>query len=269
MGPASEEVALQIEQIRSDRSQGATALARSALSTLTLAAQSSMSLGELEALAGKLSALRPAMAPIRNIAFLFVQGLKGGISPYILGRQMSEHLEQLMSQAAIRALSIIPTGATVLTCSYSSYVVSTLSKAHAAGRNIRVLVLESRVGSLAYGERLQSDLAHRGLMTELVPDDSLTKIAPSTTTGLIGVDRVHPDGSLVNGVPSLQLAHGLRGIARLYAVGDSLRFVTPTALEEGFDLVPASLVTGYLLEGGLIIPQEVGALPHWRELELA
>ena len=264
-----EEVTDQVERIRSDRSQGATALAFSALAALRLATASGASHRELMGLAGEIQTIRPSMAPIRNIAFLFTQGLNVGISPYVLCDQLSERLHQSRAQATIKACDVIPNGATLLTCSHSSYVLGALAKAHAAGRSVRVLVLESGVGAGAHGVRLRDDLTDQGVQAELVSDASLSEAAQKASIGLIGVDRVHPDGSLVNGAPSLQMAHALSGRAPLYAVGDGLRLGTPGVLEEGFDVVPPSLVRGLLLEDGLLRPQDVGALPQWAELGLA
>ena len=264
-----EEVTGQLERIRSDHTQGATALTYAALAALRLAAESGTSHRELAALAVEVQTLRPSMAPIRNIAFLFAQGLKVGISPYILCDQLSERLDLARAHATIKAASVIPNGTVVLTCSYSSYVVAALTKARSAGRELRVLVLESGAGAQAHGARMRDDLADHGVQAELVPDASLSESAKLANIGLIGMDRVHPDGALVNGAPSLQMAQALKGRGPFYAVGDSLRLRTPAALEEGFDLVPPTLVAGLILEDGLLRPQDVGVLPQWAELGLA
>ena len=264
-----EEVTGQIERIRSDRSQGATALAHAALAAIRLAAESGASHRELISLTAELQVIRPSMAPIRNVAFLCAQGLKVGISPYVLCDQLSERLDLARAHATIKAALMIPNGATVLTCSYSSYVVAALTKAHAAGRNVRALVLESGVGARAHGARMRDDLGESGVPAELAPDASLSEAAKLADVGLIGVDRVHPDGSLINGTPSLQMAQSLPGRGPLYAVGDSLRLGTPDTLEEGFDLVPPTLVAGLLLEEGLLRTEDMGRLPQWAELGMA
>ncbi|MBI2165389.1 MAG: hypothetical protein HYU29_03165 [Chloroflexi bacterium] len=265
MGPALEDIEVLLERVRTDRIEGATALARLALRVLRLAARSAMSQAKLISLAQQLMGMRPSMAPIRNIAFLFVQGLEVGTSPFLLCHQLQERLEQAMNMTALTALSIIPLGARVITCSYSSYVVNALAKAAASGRDIQALVLQSMVGPVAYGERLYHELSQRGVMAELVSDGTLPGRGPDADLAVVGMDRLHPDGSLINGTPSLQLARTVKGHLPFYALGDTLRLGVPLPTEEGFDLVPPDLVSAFILEEEVLRPQDVASLPHWRQ----
>lgn len=156
--------------------------------------------------------------------------------------------------------AMIQDGATILTCSYSGTILEACSGASGAGKRLEVITLRSKSGDVAYGERMAESLAARGIRARVRPDDvSVPELAP-LTMALIGADRVRPDGSLVNGVPSLLLAEHVHGIAPLYVAAETFKLDDAETIEDGFEAVPAGLVTGYVTDRGVVQPDQVWGL---------
>ncbi len=158
------------------------------------------------------------------------------------------------------AVAILPDGATIITCSYSGSVARACIAAADEGKSLRVIALRSEVEGTAYGEHLADDLREAGIDVDVAADDTIASHSHSVTLGLIGADRVMPDGSLVNGTPSLALAGELSGKAPLYAVCETFKLDDGEYVEPGFDVIPASLVTGYVTDRGVVQPGQVWSL---------
>ncbi|GAH63360.1 unnamed protein product, partial [marine sediment metagenome] len=87
---------------------------------------------------------------------------------------------------------------------------------------------------------------------------------------LVGADSVLRDGSLINGLPTYELALAAKGKLPFYVVCETLKFnprvsSTQVKLEEGFDLTPPELITGIITEAGAFKPENLA--PHMKELE--
>ncbi|GAI73282.1 unnamed protein product, partial [marine sediment metagenome] len=83
-------------------------------------------------------------------------------------------------------------------------------------------------------------------------------------------DSVLRDGSLINGLPTCELALAAKGKLPFYVVCETLKFNPRVSskhvkLEEGFDLTPPELITGIITEAGAFKPENLA--PHMKELE--
>ena len=155
---------------------------------------------------------------------------------------------------------MLPNDATIITCSYSGTIVEACAAAVRSGKQLHIVALTSRFGDIAYGERMAEALLAVGVEAEVYPDEvDLAALAP-ITLALIGADRVRPDGSLVNGTPSRGLAEHVLGIAPLYVAAETYKLDDGDQIEEGFEIVPAELVAGYVTDRGVVQPDQVWGL---------
>ena len=249
----SEEIARRIEDIRGDRVHGASFLAKEALDVLVLAAVSAR--GEhsrsLEEVARGLAQAKPAMASIKNMVARFIREMEVrglGCDPRALERELVAEMQWASREAARRAAEHLPDGATVITCSHSSAVVRAFRAAVASGKRFSVVALESRSGGLALGERLLKEVSAMGLLGRMVSDASVSDAVTESDMGLVGADKLLPDGRIVNAWPTLLLARRAKGSVPLYVVAESYKFDSDPTVEEGFELVTASLITRVVTE---------------------
>ena len=87
-----------------------------------------------------------------------------------------------------------------------------------------------------------------GLAGRTVPDACIFDAVAESDMGLVGADKLLPDGGIVNAWPTLLLARRAEGLMSLYAVAESYKFDSDPSVEEGFELVPASLITRVVTE---------------------
>ena len=118
----------------------------------------------------------------------------------------------------------------------------------ASGKGFSVLAVESRSADLAHGQRLLDEPLGLGIAAELVPDAAIDEGVARADVVLVGADKLFPSGDVVNGRPSLAVADRARGAIPFYVVCEGFKMDGDPAIEEGFDLVPASLVTAVLTE---------------------
>lgn len=112
---------------------------------------------------------------------------------------------------------------------------------------------------MAHGQHMADGLVAEGLDATGIPDDAaLAKQKP--TLAIIGVDRVCPDGSLVNGTPSLAFAEALGDVAPLYVACETFKLDDDRHIEPGFDRVPGDLVAGYITDRGVAQTSQVWGL---------
>ena len=259
-----------LDEIRKNRSSGAAELARQALDLLGSAAQrhethSPQDLYDLlDRTAGALRLVRPTMAPIAYWAGRFQAGLAGieanrsslpalrsvvATSVCDLGIEA----DQLSHRLADDVANSLGDADVVVTASYSSSLVKGLSRAAGQGKHVRVLALASGRDRPSFGQRVADAARSAGLDAILVPDDELLPAVQQADLALIGADSVLPDGAVVNGTPSGQLAETAHsaGLPVIVAAGPTKRveedspalgWLRPGRLEAGFDLVPAGMI---------------------------
>jgi translation initiation factor 2B subunit (eIF-2B alpha/beta/delta family) len=248
-----------------DKEHGATDLAREALNILDSAASSFPEEGlgaYLDGVGVLIVLTRPTMAAVKNAVS---RALADG--PLIHPGQAKRAFDRARSwidyaaKATIEeTAAMIPDGATIATCSYSGTVLQACAAAVASGKSVRAIVLTSRVDDIAHGERMAEELLIHGVTAEVYPDEVDLKALAPITMGLIGADRIGPDGSLVNGIPSRLLADHIQGIAPLYVAGETFKLDDTVQIEEGLEAIPADLIEGYVTDRGVVLTDQVWGL---------
>jgi eIF-2B alpha/beta/delta-like uncharacterized protein len=285
-----------IEEIKDDRTHGASQLARQAINVLKLAAEQSQAdttkaflLEQKEVGEGLMSA-RPAMVPIFNMVTRFLGNVaeeaKGvdldSIKRFAVSRadEMTRDSLQAVVQITQYGTGLIADGDRIMTHSYSSTVVAVLMAAFTERNDIEVIATRSGPGRT--GERIAQELGVYGSLTFI--DDVAAGLYVSTVHKvMVGADRVCADGKIVNGIGTYQLALAAEkaGIP-LYVLCETLKFDSrlnsgEVDLEEKepsevvevgrlppevrvknpyFDITTPALVTGIVTENGLVTPEE-------------
>ncbi len=282
--PAVEEA---IEGIASDRTSGASRLARLALETMGLLATEAKGRPDATSLAeaaARISEAQPAMAIVHNVAHLFARLVKEGHSPAAVLAEIRADLESARERIARTFLKIAPERATIVTLSHSENVLEALRVAHARGRVKRVYVQESR--PQLEGRTLAAALADAGMPTTLVPDAGGSSLLAEATCALIGADAVLQDAAVVNKIGSYALAlaatyHGKPTYVACETMKFDARYDAASwpgtdardpnevwdarpknveVLNRYFELTPGRLITTFVTERGTYAPDIVRTL---------
>jgi eIF-2B alpha/beta/delta-like uncharacterized protein len=216
----SPEILNLIDDIKHDKTQGASQLARRAISVLKAAAECSQAnnavdfLREQRAIGEKLMAARPTMAPIYNMVtrLLAAAGKEGGgkgleaIRRFTISRAddiVRDSLEAI-TRIVRHGCELISAGDRILTHSYSSTVIAVLKEAVSKYGSIEVVVTRSGAGRT--GEQIAAELGNCGAGVTLIDDTAAGIFLPAVDKVMLGADRVCADGKVINGVGSYQLA---------------------------------------------------------------
>jgi translation initiation factor eIF-2B subunit delta len=254
-----------IAALAADREHGATDLAREALNILEAAAVRFPGDGlgaHLDGVGVLITLARPTMASVKNAV---TRALADGPLVHLgQAKRACDRARAWLNDAAKATIektaAMIPNGATILTCSYSGTVLEACFGASTTGKQLKVIALRSKIGDIAYGERMAESLVGRGIEGEVCPDNvSIPDLGP-LTMALIGADRLSPDGSLVNGVPSLLLAKRVYDVAPLFVAAETFKLDDSKQIDAGFEAVPAGLITGYVTDRGVVQPSQVWGL---------
>jgi len=279
------EVERGIEEIRADRLHGASQLSRQALEVLKLVIEKGSGpkddfLEGLKNVGDRLIKVRPSMAPIANIvASLVYEVFQASKEKELdslrnlsyskteeLGRSSKISLEKAAAQGA----GIIEDNDRIMTCSYSSTIKEVFRIAHRCEKHVRVWVLESKHKDKPYGRMMAKEFCREGIFARLVPDIAIKDCITEVRKVLVGADSVLRDGSLINGLPTCELALAAKGKLPFYVVCETLKFNPRVSsmqvkLEEGFDLIPPELITRIITEAGTFKPENLA--PRMKELE--
>lgn len=282
----SPEIISLIDEIKNDRTHGASQLARQAVGVLKLAAEHSQAdsveqfWGELEEVGERLMAVRPAMAPIFNIASRFLDALsrvspeEGLDSIKSLAISQADKLIsdslQAIAQIVNYGSELIGDGDRIMTHSYSSTVVAVLKEAFDRDKHIEVIATRSGPGGT--GQRIAQELGRYGLSVTFIDDAAMGLYISGVNKVMVGADRICADGNIVNGIGTYQLALAAEKVGvPFYVLGETLKFdprlkSSEVDLEEKepsgvknpyFDITPLGLVAGVVTENGLLTPKEV------------
>ena len=275
-----------LHELRTDRVQGASELARRCLDLLARSAQAvpasegSELLGVLARRCDCLAAVRPSMAPIQNLLAAWKSSLARLDRSSLLALRSASANEardgirkskQAMVKVVENAAEFIGSGKTIITHSLSSTVLGVLERLK--DRNIHVIATESR--PLNEGHILARRLSEWDISTQLITDVQLGLFVAQADLALLGADSLLPDGSLVNKAGSylLALAAHDRGVP-LYVCCESfkqreegmgkLELEEMEARELGapslpgvrvrniyFDITPARLISRWIDETGV------------------
>ena len=92
----------------------------------------------------------------------------------------------------------------------------------------------------------------------------MDKYIKDASLALVGADSILPDGTLINGIPTSNLAKAAsnNGIP-FYCVCETAKFdiqndrSKQNKLEPGFETIPLELITGIITEEGLMNPDQI------------
>lgn len=249
-----------LEEIAGDRLRGASELALRALALLKEFVEADGGSPRLKELAAQMAASRPSMAVLGNVLGNVVGRLEAeGADRGRIRTLLDEEGVRLLTlrERSIREAAERIRGASVLaTCSFSSVVVDVLKAASDSGASPEVRILESLSGGIAYGARLKKRLEEAGLSCRQFGDEEEDDALAGADLVLLGADTIFPDGSAVNGWPSRILAEAAASRfppVPVLVVADSLKLSRAEdagELEDGFELLPSSLVTELITGNG-------------------
>ena len=216
----SPEIISLIEEIRDDKTHGASQLARQAVDVLKIAAERSQAdsvqqfLLEQREISEKLISARPAMAPIFNMVTRFLSAVseKGvemdldSIRHLAISKadEIIKDSLQAVAQIAKYGSELIADGDRIMTHSYSSTVVAVLKEAFTKHRNIEVITTRSGPGRT--GEITARQLGSYGIPVTFIDDAAMGLYISTVSKVVVGADIVCADGKVVNGIGSYQLA---------------------------------------------------------------
>jgi ribose 1,5-bisphosphate isomerase len=291
------EIVSLIDEIKDDRTHGASQLARQAVNVLKVAAERGQAgsaeelLLELRVVGKRLMAARPAMAPLFNIISRFlstVSQISAEVGLDEVKRLAVSKADELASDSLQAVAQIMKYGFgliadvdRIMTHSYSSTVMAVLKEAFARHKDIEVIVTRSGPGGT--GQRIVQELGVCGPLTFI--DDTAAGLYISTANKvMVGADRVCADGNIINGIGTYQLALAAeKASIPFYVLCETLKFdprlksgqvdleekepseiVEPGRLPPEvrvrnpyFDITPLGLVTRVVTENGLLTPGEV------------
>jgi ribose 1,5-bisphosphate isomerase len=280
-----------VDPIRTDRTSGATELAKKAAMAVLEWMDCTASMPyvvwktDLLEFATALYRAQPAMAPLFNLAnevILALESAAQGEAPRRVRQTVQaylEHLEGANQRLATATLSLLPDCARVLTFSYSSSVLAVLLEAHARRRLAKVFCTESR--PMQEGRRLAQALAGVGIAVEFGVDAAIATFAPQAQIVLVGADSLMQRG-VVNKLGTTTLALAARHVGHpCYVISDRHKWVpaAATAFEcdhrkpgaevwpdpprgitiwnAYFECAPLALFSGIIGEDGLLTPDRV------------
>ncbi|UNQ74331.1 translation initiation factor eIF-2B [Infirmifilum sp. NZ] len=166
--------------------------------------------------------------------------------------EIKERIKATVEETSSIAEKRLEDGDTVLTASYSVFVKKTIEKAIKGGKEIRVIVTESRPGS--EGVRLAAELAGIGCDVTLIVDSAVRYVMKNVDKVLLSSESVTANGANVNKVGSSQIAlaaHEAR--VRVFVVTSTLKF-SPETLVGGLVEIPEADTTeikNYLAQRGI------------------
>ncbi|MEJ2242265.1 MAG: hypothetical protein P8Y18_08995, partial [Candidatus Bathyarchaeota archaeon] len=219
--------------------------------------------------------IRPNIAPIQNLVAQIVYEVNNleddnidYLRSYIISRieELSKLFKSSIKKSAQFASSLIHNSDYVATCSYSSTILETFKTAVEQEKSFKVLVAESKSsdGKYNYGRILASFLKSLKIQVEVFLDDMIYKNIPKSNYVLVGADSIFWDGSILNGSPTYGVAiEAEENNIPLYSVCETSKVNTlhflgkNVEIKEGFDLIPANLITELVTEKGALSDEQL------------
>jgi len=263
-------LAATVEELRSNRTNGGSWMARRAIEALLdVAAQPVSSTEELlERLLSasrELAMARPAMGAITHAVGRLVA------SAHVAKHLPPEDLQQLVTEEANGLIASRERAAASIAVHLAPRLTDALVMTHSNSATVREAVVHTppaRVyctisGPVEEGLRLAEDLKAAGIDVDIVDGDELTRALETTSFVLIGADTVYEDGSVKNKIGTRPLAEraeaaGIRTIVACELL--KLAPIPPPAEEdepELRDTTPPDLLDEIVTEEGPVIPDDV------------
>ncbi len=235
----STEIISLIEEIKNNKTDGASELARQAVKVLKIAAEHSQAnstkefLLEQKEIEQRLISVRPAMSPVTNIVSHLLNTLIRKAARMDLDsiRQLAISEADKLVTDSLKAIAqiakyssrLIINGDKIMTHSYSSTVVAALKEAFSKHADVEVVATRSGPGRT--GERIARELGDHGIPVTFIDDTAVGLYISKVNKVMVGADRVCADGAVVNGIGTYQLALvSERDKIPFYVLCDTLKF---------------------------------------------
>lgn len=288
-----------VEAIASMEVRGAAAIGRTAAKALADAAGSYEGDADgfypyLEDKARELLATRPTAVSLKNAlnhVLRSVEGRDGDLeelkaSVEDASRAFVQRSNRALDTIAMQAERRIPDGGTVMTHCNSQAALGGIIRAHERGKEVRVVVTESR--PLRQGEITIQQLSKAGVPTTFVVDSAAGILMDDVDLVVTGADAVTSQGTVVNkiGTRTIALLAREAGVP-FYTCAETYKF-HPDTLEGGrieieerdpaeviapaevppgvevanpvFDPTPARLVDAIITEVGVVHPADAARI---------
>jgi len=218
-------VLAKLEEIRHDRTRGASELSRQALDAMRLlaefmgAATSRDLLTQLRVFGRELMDSRPSMAALTNLVGRLLHLIEvtpdSASSPHQLRQTVTDGCQQIIEESqravyeiALRASDLIQDGMTIFAHSRSATVFAGFRAALNAGKKVRAIVTESR--PLFEGRTTAQELSALGIPVTLAVDAAVGHLMPTADLCIVGADSILSDGTVVNKIGTFPLAMSAR-----------------------------------------------------------
>jgi len=270
-------LAERVQELRDDRSHGASWMARRAVETLAELTKLEVPscddlLGELKDAGRQLAACRPGVGAVAGAVgrVLAAAGHESHLDLDNLRRLIQEEAQALDDSRQRAAASITIQlrerlqGATVLT--------------HSASATVREAFLQTKPGKalctvsepVGEGRAFAEEMRNAGLDAELVEDAEAPNRIGETSILLLGADTVFRDGTLCNKVGTVPLAKAAADAGIPTIVAAEVIKLAPVPGSQApeladierslFELVPPDLITEVVTEEGPFTPDEIATL---------
>jgi translation initiation factor 2B subunit (eIF-2B alpha/beta/delta family) len=270
-------LAQRVQELRDDRSHGASWMARRAVETLIELAEMEASsceqlLDRLRGAGRQLAQCRPGVGAVAGAVgrVLAAAGHETHLDLEDLRRVVQEEA-QALDDARRRAAASITIqlrerldGATVMTHSASGTVREAFQQTEPA----KVLCTVSE--PVGEGRAFADEWRDAGFDVELVDDEDAPARVAGTSILLIGADTVFSDGTICNKVGTIPLAKAAAEAGVPTVVAAEVIKVAPVPGSQApdfadierslFELVPPDLITEVVTEEGPFTPDEINAL---------
>lgn len=233
------EIITLIDEIRDDKTHGASELARQAVNVLKTTAEHSRAnsvgqfLLELKAVGEGLMSARPVMAPVFNIVsrlldIIIKEAVKmelDSVRRLTISKadDMVNDSLQAIARIAESGCELVADRDRLMTHSYSSTVMAMLKTAFTKHENIEVIATRSGPGRT--GEKIAQQLGLYRIPVTFIDDAAIGLYISKVNRVVVGADRICADGKVINGIGTYQLAlsAGRAGIP-FYVLCETLKF---------------------------------------------
>lgn len=239
---------------------------------------------DLRELTDWLVATKPSMTSVRTVARLALDAAtRDNAAVVATMRDFIQASEAAIESVAVHADTHISAGARVLFHSFSGSLIQVLTRAAQRTPDLTFLFTESR--PYRESRRVVAALADYPLSFEGYSDAAVAVAASTADLAVVGVDALFADGSFANKTGTLPLAlacdhvgiplYAVTEVSKLYAGDPSDVEMEQRPAEEMeddwelavskrvtmrnqfFEITPASLVTAYWTDVGVLSPSEV------------
>ncbi|MBX3093410.1 MAG: hypothetical protein KF680_02545 [Cryobacterium sp.] len=243
---------------------------------------------ELRELTDWLVATKPSMTSVRTVARLALDAAAAGNGARVISEMKGfiRDSEAAIESVALHADAHIGSGARVLFHSFSGSLIQLLTRAAERTPHLTLLFTESR--PYRESRRIVAALSDYPLDFEGYSDAAVAVAASAADLAVVGVDALFADGSFANKTGTLPLAlacdhvgiplYAVTEVSKLYA-GDpadvAMEQRPAEEMEDGwelavskrvtmrnqfFEITPASLVTAYWTDIGVLRPTEISGV---------